>query len=91
MPKEGVMGFKHIHFNADACTGCNTCVEACMCDKLVPNAEKGKPPVEMYAEECWFCGCCVTLCPQREKGAIRIVTPFQMRGGFKSSKGKGGR
>jgi hypothetical protein len=28
----------------------------------------------------------VTLCPQAEKGAITIVTPFQMRGSFKKER-----
>lgn len=77
------MALKTIYFNEDACTGCNTCVDVCMCDKLAPNPEKGKPPVELYPEECWFCGCCVTHCPQGEKGAIEFVTPFPMRGAFR--------
>jgi formate hydrogenlyase subunit 6/NADH:ubiquinone oxidoreductase subunit I len=79
------MGFRHIYFKEDVCTGCNLCVDVCMCDALVPNPVKGKPPVEMYPEECWFCGCCMTFCPQLEKGAIQIVTPFPMRGGFRST------
>jgi len=28
----------------------------------------------------------VTLCPQTEKGAIKIATPFQMRGAFAKNK-----
>jgi NAD-dependent dihydropyrimidine dehydrogenase PreA subunit len=80
------MGLKHMYFDEDTCTGCNTCVDVCMCDKLAPNPEKGKPPIEVYPDECWFCGCCVTLCPQAEKGAITIVTPFQMRGSFKKER-----
>ena len=28
-------------------------------DVLFPNPESGKPPLAPYAEECWFCGCCV--------------------------------
>ena len=79
------MSFKHIYFNEDVCTGCNTCVDVCMCDTLAPSPEKGKPPIVMYPEECWFCGCCVTDCPQKEQEAIQIVTPFQMRGSFKKS------
>jgi NAD-dependent dihydropyrimidine dehydrogenase PreA subunit len=38
-----------------------------------------------YPDECWFCGCCVTLCPLKEEGAIEIVTPFRMRGAFKKT------
>ena len=77
------MSFNHLYFNEDVCTGCNTCVEVCMCDTLSPNPEKGKPPIVKYPEECWFCGCCVTDCPLKGKGAIRIVTPFMMRGSFR--------
>ena len=36
------MAFKHIYFNEQACNGCNTCVEVCMCDAFVANPEKGK-------------------------------------------------
>jgi NAD-dependent dihydropyrimidine dehydrogenase PreA subunit len=36
-----------------------------------------------YPDECWFCGCCITHCPHKDKGAIQIVTPFPMRGSFK--------
>jgi NAD-dependent dihydropyrimidine dehydrogenase PreA subunit len=74
------MALKHIYFDGKACNGCNTCVEVCMCDAFVPNPEKGKPPILKYPEECWFCGACVTDCPKKDQGAIRIVTPFQMRG-----------
>lgn len=85
------MPFRHIYFNEDTCTGCNTCVDVCMCDALSPNPVTGKPPIEQYPDECWFCGCCVSLCPHSEKGAIKIVTPFPMRGGFKKMKGMSNR
>lgn len=80
------MGFRHIYFDEEVCTGCNVCVDVCMCDALIPNPVKGKPPIERYPEECWFCGCCMTFCPQLEKRAIQIVTPFPMRGGFRRGK-----
>jgi ferredoxin len=54
-----------------------------MCDVLASNLEKGKPPIEMYPDECSFCGCCVTFCPHSEKGAIQIVTPFPLRGAYR--------
>ena len=73
------MSYRHIYFD-EAVNGCNLCVEVCPCDVLAPNTEKGKPPVLMYPEECYLDGSCVTFCPQ--KGAIEIVTPFPMRGGF---------
>lgn len=79
------MPFKHIYFNENVCDGCNICVEVCMCDVFVPNPEKGKPPFVMYPEECWFGGCCISHCPRGDKGAIKIITPFQMRGSFKRS------
>jgi NAD-dependent dihydropyrimidine dehydrogenase PreA subunit len=77
------MAFNHIYFDETACNGCNRCVEVCMCDTFAPNPEAGKPPIVAYPEECWFDGCCVTHCPNRDKGAIRIVTPFPMRGSFR--------
>jgi len=72
--------------DAELCIGCNQCVDVCRTDVLMPNPEKGQPPILLYPDECWFCGCCVTFCPQAEKGAIRIVTPFQMRGSFKKER-----
>jgi NAD-dependent dihydropyrimidine dehydrogenase PreA subunit len=76
------MALKTIYFDENVCNGCNSCVEVCMCDTLAPSPVKGKPPLEVYPEECWFCGCCVTVCPLREQGAIEFVTPFPMRGAF---------
>ena len=29
-------------FNENICTGCNTCVDVCVMDILMPNPEKGK-------------------------------------------------
>ncbi len=74
------MSYKHLYFNENLCAGCNLCVEVCPCDVLAPNPEKGKPPIVQYAEECYFDGSCINLCPR--PGAIEMVTPFPMRGGF---------
>ena len=74
------MSYKHVYFNEKLCDGCNICVDICPGDVFAPNPEKGKPPIVMYPDECWFEGCCITLCPH--KGAIEIVTPFAMRGAF---------
>jgi NAD-dependent dihydropyrimidine dehydrogenase PreA subunit len=79
------MPFNHIYFDENICDGCGRCVDVCMCDTFEKNPQKGKPPIVRYPEECWFCGCCITHCPHGEKGAIRIVTPFMMRGSFKKS------
>lgn len=81
------MGFNHIYFDEESCEGCNLCVEVCMCDTFLPNPVKGKPPIVQYPEECWFCGSCITHCPRSDDGAIRIVTPFPMRGSFQRSAG----
>lgn len=77
------MGFCHVYFDENVCDGCNTCVEICMSDVFARNPENGKPPVVKFPEECWFCGCCVTDCPHSSEGAIKIVTPFPMRGSFR--------
>ena len=91
------MSFKHIYFDEATCIGCNMCVEVCMCDAFAPNPVKGKPPILMYPEECWFCGSCITHCPMQKEGAIKMITPFQMRGSLQrnlrpdASKSGGGR
>jgi NAD-dependent dihydropyrimidine dehydrogenase PreA subunit len=77
------MAFKHIYFNEDICDGCGKCVEVCMCDAFARNPQKGKAPILKYPDECWFCGCCISHCPHKNKGAIQMVTPFPMRGSFK--------
>ena len=40
---------------------------------------KGEPPFALYPEQCWYCGCCVTMYPK--PGAIRLnhalpLSPF---------------
>ena len=37
-----------IHYDLKLCIGCNRCVDTCQCDILMPNQEKGKPPVVMW-------------------------------------------
>ncbi|MFX0039315.1 MAG: ferredoxin family protein [Promethearchaeota archaeon] len=59
-----------IAFNPEICTGCNRCVEVCQIDIFIPNPEKGKPPIVLYPGECWYCGCCVSECPNL--GAIKL-------------------
>jgi NAD-dependent dihydropyrimidine dehydrogenase PreA subunit len=76
------MALNHIYFDENSCNGCNNCVDICMSDVFAANPVKGKPPVAKYPEDCMFCGCCIEHCPHANKGAIRIVTPFQMRGAF---------
>jgi NAD-dependent dihydropyrimidine dehydrogenase PreA subunit len=71
--------FTTVEIHAAACTGCNTCVDICIMDVLAPNPEKGKPPIVAYPDECWFDGCCVDMCPQQHKGAIKINTPLPMK------------
>lgn len=63
-----------ITFREDICMGCNRCVEVCRCDVMIPNPEKGKPPVVLYPDECWFCGCCVQDCPV--EGACEFHHPL---------------
>jgi NAD-dependent dihydropyrimidine dehydrogenase PreA subunit len=63
------------------CNGCNACVEVCRTDVLVPNPEKGKPPIVIYPDECWFGGCCVESCPV--PGTIRMQHPLNQRIGWK--------
>ncbi len=66
-----------IVFDPDLCTGCNECIVACRTDVLIPNPEKGKPPIVLYPEECWFGGCCVGNC--QVPGAITMNFPLNQR------------
>ena len=72
-----------IVFDPNSCTGCANlkepmCVKACRTDMLLPNPEKGKPPIVVYADECCACGCCVHACPRALKGAITMNWPLAM-------------
>lgn len=68
-------------FNHKVCNGCHgmpepLCVRACIMDILIPNPEKGKPPLLIYPEECCECGCCVQACPRALKGSIKLRWPL---------------
>jgi NAD-dependent dihydropyrimidine dehydrogenase PreA subunit len=65
----------------DKCKGCNQCVEVCQVDVFIPSTEKGKAPLVLHPEECWYCGCCVDAC--KIPGAIKFNWPLQNRGFFK--------
>ena len=71
--------YRTVEIDANACTGCNVCVEICMMDVLEAAPKKGDPPIVAYPEECWLEGSCVEMCPQREQGAIRVSIPLPMR------------
>lgn len=64
-------------FNPEICNGCNTCVNICQADVFIPNPEKGKPPIILYSDECWYGGCCVQHCPR--PGAIKFNLPLMQR------------
>lgn len=69
-----------IIYNENLCIGCNKCVNTCQVDILMPNDEKGKPPIVMYPGECYYCGSCVMECPV--KGAIKLQHPLMNRAKF---------
>jgi NAD-dependent dihydropyrimidine dehydrogenase PreA subunit len=64
------------------CTGCNTCVNICTMDVMIPNPEKGGPPIIIYPEECYHEGDCVTECPVQ--GAITLRHPLMNRVHYKN-------
>lgn len=70
---------KPVIFNEEVCNGCNRCVHVCVTDILFPNPDKGHPPIILYPEECWYCGCCLTECPLQEGDAIKINWPLVMK------------
>ena len=72
-------------FDENLCVGCNRCVNVCQVDIMIPNPEKGKPPVVIYPGECWYCGSCVMACPK--KGAIKLTHPLMNRAKFVPVKG----
>jgi len=72
---------KPVIFDPKLCTGCNECVEICTTDVLIPNPEKGKPPIILYPEECWYAGCCVGECPI--PGAVKLNHPMMSKVRFK--------
>ena len=67
---------KVLEFDPAKCVGCNICVNTCPLDVMIPNPEKGKEPIVLYAEECWFCGACVQECPHK---ALTLVAPAKQR------------
>lgn len=68
-------------FNEELCAGCNRCVEICQMDIFIPSATKGNPPVILYPDECWYCGCCVDHCPI--PGAVKLNHPLMQRVRYK--------
>jgi NAD-dependent dihydropyrimidine dehydrogenase PreA subunit len=76
-----VMPCRVIVIDEELCTACNMCVEVCRTDVLVPNLEEGKPPIVLYPDECWFCGCCAADCPV--PGALTVEYPLNQRVGWK--------
>jgi NAD-dependent dihydropyrimidine dehydrogenase PreA subunit len=70
-------------FNDEVCTGCNRCVSICVMDILMPNPEKGKSPIVLYPDECWYDGLCVKNCPLWKQGAITLNQPLNQRARWK--------
>ena len=68
-----------ILFNEELCIGCNSCVNVCQVDILVPNPEKGKAPIVAYPGECYYCGCCGMACPT---GALELRHPLMNQAKF---------
>ncbi|NLN07240.1 MAG: 4Fe-4S binding protein [Acholeplasmataceae bacterium] len=69
-----------VTIDAKKCIACNKCTEKCRMQTIMPHPEKGKPPLLIYPDECWFCGLCVEACP---KGAITLHYPINQRLFFK--------
>ena len=52
-PREG----GGVKFHSDLCTGCKSCVDACILDAITWNHESNTPIV------CIYCGICAKYCP----------------------------
>lgn len=64
-------------FDPEVCQGCNSCVDVCPTDVLMPNPGEDCTPIVLYPEECWYCGGCVEECPN--PGAITMLHPTSQR------------
>lgn len=64
---------KGMKFDPILCNGCNSCVEVCPTDVMMPHPEKEKPPIVLYPEECWFCAACIEECGT---GALSMAHPL---------------
>ena len=73
--------WRPVIFNEEKCTGCNSCIEVCQADVLMPNPTKGNPPIIMFPDECFYGGCCVGACPV--PGASKFNHPLPQRVRFK--------
>ncbi len=69
-----------ISIDPEFCIACNQCADTCRNSVMVHNPEKDQPPVVMYPDECWFCGCCTINCPT---GAIKMIHPINQKIAFK--------
>ena len=65
-----------IVIDPEKCNGCNTCVDVCRTQVIVPNLRKGERPIVLYPDECWFCGDCARHCPS---GALMVRYPLNQR------------
>ena len=70
-----------IIFDSGICNGCNKCVYVCVENILLPNPEKGKPPIVTYPGECYYDGACIEECPH--PGAIKMRHPLMQRVRYK--------
>ena len=69
-----------VDIDEELCIGCYNCAGICRVQTILPNPEKGKPPIVAYPDECWYCGCCVESCPT---GALQMRLPINQRILFK--------
>ncbi|MGM9606107.1 MAG: ferredoxin family protein [Oscillospiraceae bacterium] len=69
-----------VSIDPQRCVGCNSCVNICRIQTLLPNPVKGQPPVVAFPDECWYCACCVEACP---RGALEMHLPINQRILFK--------
>ena len=61
-------------YDKDKCIGCNKWVNICQVDLLIPANDESKTPTVLYPGECWYCGCCVMVCPV--EGALTLRHPL---------------
>ena len=71
----GEVGLVSVKMDARACTHCNACRHACICDPEILDGVLDKGASHVSAGDCMLCGKCVEACPAHAL-SIGVAAPF---------------
>lgn len=74
----GALGCASVKMDAAACTHCDTCRTACLCDPEILNGVLDEGASRVVAGDCMLCGACVDACPTNAL-QVGIASPFPKR------------